>query len=90
MTAVAIRPDIPTRSDLSMRRDITVSVTVDGELLLEAQRQISAESISAAVNEALRRLVEEERAKRRAAQERLRQMHEDGVFGSDADEGSGQ
>jgi Arc/MetJ family transcription regulator len=53
---------------------------IDGELLAEAQRQISAPSLNAAINEALRRLVEEERAKRRAAMERLHQMHEEGLF----------
>jgi Arc/MetJ family transcription regulator len=55
-----------------------VELTLDAELLLEAQRQISAESADAAVNEALRRLVDEERAKRDAARARLQQMYDDG------------
>jgi Arc/MetJ family transcription regulator len=53
---------------------------VDQDLLEEAQRQISAASPNAAINEALRRLVEEERAKRRAGLEKLRQMHDEGAF----------
>jgi Arc/MetJ family transcription regulator len=51
---------------------------IDAELLAEAQRQISALSINAAINEALRRLVETERGKRREALAKLRQMVEDG------------
>lgn len=54
------------------------AVEIDPELLEEAQRQISATSPSAAINEALRRLVETERAKRRAAGERLHRMVKDG------------
>jgi Arc/MetJ family transcription regulator len=53
---------------------------IDAELLAEAQRQISAPSLNAAINEALRRLVEEERGKRRAAMERLQRMHDEGLF----------
>jgi Arc/MetJ family transcription regulator len=53
---------------------------IDGELLAEAQRQISAPSLNAAINEALRRLVDEERAKRRAALARLQEMHDQGLF----------
>lgn len=53
---------------------------VDEGLLVEAQRQIAASSRNAAINEALRRLVEEERAKRRAARERLQQMDEEGLL----------
>jgi len=49
-------------------------VEVDPELLEEAQRQISATSPNAAINEALRRLVETERAKRRAAGDALHRM----------------
>ena len=52
---------------------------IDEELLSEAQRQISA-SPSAAINEALRRLVMEERAKRRAALEKARKMADDGLL----------
>ena len=53
---------------------------IDGALLAEAQRQISAPSLNAAINEALRRLVEEERAKRRAALAKLQEMYDEGVF----------
>ncbi|MEU8236577.1 type II toxin-antitoxin system VapB family antitoxin [Actinoplanes sp. NPDC048967] len=53
---------------------------IDAELLAEAQRQISAPSLNAAINEALRRLVLEERGKRRAAMERLQRMHDEGLF----------
>jgi Arc/MetJ family transcription regulator len=53
-------------------------VEIDPELLEEAQRQISATSPSVAINEALRRLVETERAKRRAAGEALHRMVKDG------------
>jgi len=84
MTDLVIKPDTSTC------RDITVNVTVDGELLLEARRQISAESIDAAVREALRRLVDEERAKRRAALERLHQMYEDGLFDFGPDDQGGR
>jgi Arc/MetJ family transcription regulator len=51
---------------------------IDAELLSEAQRQISAASPNAAINEALRRLVEHERAKRRRAMERTQQMVDEG------------
>jgi len=60
------------------RSEIRVELKIDAELLLETQRQISAASPDAAVNEALRRLVDEERAKRDAARARLRQMYDDG------------
>ena len=53
-------------------------VEIDRELLEEAQRQISATSPNMAINEALRRLVETERAKRRAAGEALRLMVDNG------------
>ena len=53
---------------------------VDEDLLVEAQRQIAASSRNAAINEALRRLVEDERAKRRAARERLQQMDDQGLL----------
>jgi Arc/MetJ family transcription regulator len=53
---------------------------VDEELLVEAQRQIGASSPNAAIDEALRRLVEEERAKRQAALDELRRMHDEGLF----------
>ena len=53
---------------------------IDSDLLAEARRHLSAHSAGAAINEALRRLVEEERGKRRAARARLDQMYEDGEF----------
>ena len=53
-------------------------VEIDRELLDEAKRQISAGSLNATINEALRRLVETERSKRRAAREALERMVETG------------
>jgi Arc/MetJ family transcription regulator len=53
---------------------------LDEDLLTEAQRQIAGSSRNATLNEALRRLVEEERAKRQAALERLQRMHDEGLF----------
>jgi Arc/MetJ family transcription regulator len=53
---------------------------LDEDLLVEAQRQIAVSSRNAAINEALRRLVEDERAKRRAARERLQQMDDQGLL----------
>jgi Arc/MetJ family transcription regulator len=53
---------------------------IDGELLDEAQRHLSARLPNAVINEALRRLVEEERQKRRSARARLDQMYENGEF----------
>jgi Arc/MetJ family transcription regulator len=53
---------------------------IDEELLVEAQRQIGAASPNSAINEALRRLVEQERAKRRQALERAQQMSDEGLF----------
>jgi hypothetical protein len=58
----------------------TTSVIVDAELLEEARRQLSMSSSDDVINEALRRLVEAERAKRRAALEELQQMHDEGRF----------
>jgi Arc/MetJ family transcription regulator len=54
------------------------TVEIDRELLEEAERQISAPSANAAINEALRRLVEAERARRHAAGEALHQMVQNG------------
>ncbi len=53
---------------------------IDSDLLAEAQRHLSAQFANAAINEALHRLVEEERGKRRAALERLQRMHDEGLF----------
>ena len=70
--------DLATQPSTDQRSEIRVELTIDAELLLEAVRQISAKSPDAAVNEALRRLVDEERAKRDVARERLQQMYDDG------------
>lgn len=51
---------------------------IDEDLLIEAQRQLGASSPNAAINEALRNLVEHEREKRRHAREQIRKMVEDG------------
>ena len=51
---------------------------VDRELLVEAQRHLQETSPNAAINEALRRLVETERARRRAAGAALHRMVEKG------------
>ena len=72
---VGDQSEIP-MTDLATNPD--TEVEVDRELLEEAQRQISAISPNAAINEALRRLVETERAKRRAAGEALHRMVENG------------
>jgi Arc/MetJ family transcription regulator len=62
------------------RSQIRIELGVDAELLLEAQRQIGAASPDAAVGEALRRLVDQEREKRRAALEKLHRMNDEGRF----------
>jgi len=67
-------------TDLATRPETETEEEIDGELLAEAQRQISAPSLNAAINEALRRLVDQEREKRRAALERLQRMHDEGLF----------
>jgi Arc/MetJ family transcription regulator len=51
---------------------------IDADLLTEAQRHLGVSSPNAAINEALRRLVETEREKRRHAREQVRKMVEDG------------
>ncbi|NMO51424.1 type II toxin-antitoxin system VapB family antitoxin [Actinoplanes sp. TBRC 11911] len=66
MTDLLHNPEIET--------NVGVEVEIDAELLAEAQRQISAPSINATINEALRRLVETERGKRRDALAELREM----------------
>jgi Arc/MetJ family transcription regulator len=60
--------------------DPTTEVPIDAELLAEAQRHFADASPNATINEALRRLVEDERAKRRAALARLQEMHDEGLF----------
>jgi Arc/MetJ family transcription regulator len=67
-------------TDLATDPDPDTDVEVDVELLEEAQRQIAASSPNAAINEALRRLVEQERQKRQDARARLREMYEAGEF----------
>jgi len=56
------------------------SVEINEELLIEAQRQLEVSSPNAAINEALRRVVEEERARRRRALERTQQMADEGFL----------
>jgi len=63
-------------TDLATKPD--TNVEIDTELLAEAQRQISAASPEATINEALLRLVETERAKRQAAGDALHRMVESG------------
>jgi Arc/MetJ family transcription regulator len=67
VTDLAIKPD-----------EVVMGVKINVELIEEAQRQISAPTCDDAVNEALRRLVEQERAKRRAARESIQRMVDSG------------
>ncbi|WP_412745871.1 type II toxin-antitoxin system VapB family antitoxin [Krasilnikovia sp. MM14-A1004] len=53
---------------------------LDEELLAEAQRQIAGNSRNATLNEALQRMVDEEREKRRAARERLQHLVDEGAL----------
>jgi Arc/MetJ family transcription regulator len=53
---------------------------IDDELLEEAQRQLGDVSRNAAINEGLKVLVEQRRARRRRALERLQRMSAEGVF----------
>jgi Arc/MetJ family transcription regulator len=53
---------------------------IDEELLAEAQRQLGLTSRNEALNAGLRRVVEQERARRRAALERMQQMSDEGLF----------
>jgi hypothetical protein len=76
--------DLATQPDATPRSEIRVELKVDAELLLEAQRQIGAASPDIAVNEALQRLVDEERAKRDAARVRLQRMYDEGNLDFDA------
>jgi len=70
--------DLAAKTRSSTGTKIRVELMVDAELLLEAQRQISAETPDAAVDAALQRLVDQERAKRDAARARLQRMYDDG------------
>jgi len=72
---VVDQPEEPV-TDLATKPE--ADVEIDAGLLGEAQRQISAASPEAAINEALRRLVEEERAKRQAAGDALHRMVQSG------------
>ena len=76
LTDLATSPTTAPAAELG----IPAEPEIDGALLAEAQRQISAPSLNAAINEALRRLVEQERAKRRAALAKLQEMYDEGVF----------
>lgn len=69
-------------TDIATKQDSEPEI--DEELLVEAQRQISAPFRNSAINEALRRLVEEERGKRREAMEQLRRLNDEGAFDYDA------
>ncbi|GIM98210.1 type II toxin-antitoxin system VapB family antitoxin [Paractinoplanes toevensis] len=75
----------PEMTDLATKPE--TDVEIDAELLEEAQRQISAPSPNAAINEALLRLVTTERARRGAAMEALRKLARDGHFNFDAADG---
>jgi hypothetical protein len=70
------QPEVP-MTDVVTRPE---AEAIDEKLLAEAQRQLPALSSNDLLNEGLRRIVEEEREKRRSARERLRQMHDDGLF----------
>jgi predicted component of type VI protein secretion system len=67
--------DLATKSSAQQSAD----EPIDEELLAEAQRHLGL-SADGAVNEALRRLVDEERGKRHAAQEHLWTMFDEGAF----------
>jgi Arc/MetJ family transcription regulator len=58
----------------------TTEPDIDPNLLAEAQRQIQVGWPNEAINEALRRLVEQERDKRRTARARLERMSDEGMF----------
>jgi Arc/MetJ family transcription regulator len=53
---------------------------IDAELLAEAQRQLGLPSVNETINVVLRRVVEDERARRRRSLERLQQMSDEGLF----------
>jgi Arc/MetJ family transcription regulator len=57
---------------------------IDAELLAEAQRQLGLPSVNETINAVLRRVVEEERGRRRRSLERLQQMSDEGLFDFDA------
>jgi Arc/MetJ family transcription regulator len=72
-----VEPPEVAMTDVITRPD---SEEIDEELLIEAQRQLEVSSPNAAINEALRRVVEAERARRRQALERTQQMADDGLL----------
>jgi hypothetical protein len=57
---------------------------IDGELLEEAQRHLGDAWPNQAINEALRELVEDRRARRRRALENLQRMADEGGLDFDA------
>jgi Arc/MetJ family transcription regulator len=63
----------------TVAQEVTES-QIDPELLEEAQRQLGDVSPNEAINEALCRLVQQERLKRREALETLRRMSDEGLF----------
>ena len=65
-------------TDLATRPD--TEPDVDQDLLAEAQRHLAGAWPNAAINEALQYYVEAQRAKRREALERLRQLNDEGAF----------
>ena len=70
MTDVAIKPDAE-------------ATELDEELLAEAQRQLSS-SPNATINEALQRLVDQERDRRGKAYDKLQRMADEGGLDLDA------
>jgi hypothetical protein len=70
MTDIAIKPDAD-------------ATELDADLLAEAQRQLSA-SPNATINEALQRLVDQERDRRGSAYDNLQQMAGEGGLDLDA------
>lgn len=77
MTTVVVRPDAEVGAEVESE-EIDAQPPIDLELLEEAQWQLQAASPNEAINEILRRFVEDERGRRRAARERLQQMIADG------------
>ena len=69
-------------TDVADRTD--VDEEIDQEILEEARRQVGVSSSNAAINIALRRLVEERRERRRRAYIEIQQMVADGLLDLDA------
>jgi hypothetical protein len=70
MTDVATKPDSGQLEEEQL----------DADLLEEARRQLAAASPNAVLNEALRRLVAQERQMRRAARAAAQRMADDGLL----------